>query len=96
MRGTRQSGVIGAGLSSLVLLSGCAGDGPSLPKLANLNPFAEKAVPLPGKRISIMQPAGPVTGELADASAPIILPAPRVNDTLGAGRAVRPTTLPAI
>jgi outer membrane protein assembly factor BamB len=63
-----------------VLLSGCAGDGPSLPKLANLNPFAEKAVPLPGKRISIMQPAGPVTGELADASAPIVLPAPRVND----------------
>ena len=56
MRGTRRSGVIGAGLSSLVLLSGCAGDGPSLPKLANLNPFAEKAVPLPGKRISIMQP----------------------------------------
>ena len=81
MRGTRHSGVIGAGLSSLVLLSGCAGDGPSLPKLANLNPFAEKAVPLPGKRISIMQPAGPVTGELAEASAPIILPAPRVNDT---------------
>ena len=71
---------MGAGLSSLVLLSGCAGDGPSLPKLANLNPFAEKAVPLPGKRIAVMQAQGPETGELADASAPIILPAPRVND----------------
>ena len=81
MKGTRHSSVIGAGLFSLVLLSGCAGDGPSLPKLAHLNPFAEKAVPLPGKRISIMQPAGPVTGELADASAPIVLPAPRVNVT---------------
>lgn len=81
MRGTRLSGAMGAGLSSLVLLSGCAGDGPSLPKLAELNPFAEKAVPLPGKRISIMQPTGPVTGELADAFAPIVLPAPRVNDS---------------
>lgn len=78
--GTRGSSWIGAGLVSLVLLSGCAGDGPSLPKLANLNPFAEKEVPLPGKRIAVMQAQGPVTGELADASAPIILPAPRAND----------------
>ncbi len=80
MRGMRLSSVMGAGLSSLVLLSGCAGDGPSLPKLANLNPFAEKEVPLPGKRISVMQAQGPETGELADASTPIILPAPRAND----------------
>ena len=78
--GTRRSGLIGMGLCSLVL-AGCAGDGPSLPKLANLNPFAEKAVPLPGKRISVMQAPGPVTGELADASTPITLPAPRVNDS---------------
>ena len=54
MRGTRRGSVIGAGLASLVLLSGCAGDGPSLPKLADLNPFAEKEVPLPGKRIAVM------------------------------------------
>jgi outer membrane protein assembly factor BamB len=80
MRGMRLSSVMGAGLSSLVLLSGCAGDGPSLPKLANLNPFAEKEVPLPGKRIAVMQAQGPETGELADASTPIILPAPRTND----------------
>lgn len=78
--GTRRSSLIGAGLCSFVLLSGCAGDGPSLPKLANLNPFAEKAVPLPGKRIPVMQAQGPVTGELADAFAPITLPAPRAND----------------
>ena len=63
-----------------MLLSGCAGDGPSLPKLADLNPFAEKEVPLPGKRIAVMQAQGPETGELADASAPIMLPAPRAND----------------
>jgi outer membrane protein assembly factor BamB len=65
-----------------VLLAGCAGDGPSLPKLANLNPFAEKAVPLPGKRIAVMevQGGGVETGELADAFAPITLPAAHVND----------------
>src|SRR5262245_37831186 len=78
--GTRRGSLIGVGVCSLALLSGCAGDGPSLPKLANLNPFAEKAVPLPGKRIAVMAPQGPETGELADAFAPITLPAPRVND----------------
>ncbi len=82
MRGRAQrNGLVGAGLFSLVLLSGCAGDGPSLPKLANLNPFAEKAVPLPGKRIAVMEAQGVETGELADAFAPITLPAPRVNDS---------------
>ncbi len=81
MRGRGQRyGLIGAGLSSLVLLAGCAGDGPSLPKISNLNPFAEKAVPLPGKRIPVMQAQGMETGELADGFSPITLPAPRVND----------------
>lgn len=74
-----RSGLIATGLCSLVLLAGCAGDGPSLPKLANLNPFAEKPVSLPGKRIPVMAPQGPETGELADAFAPITLPAPREN-----------------
>lgn len=82
MRGRAQrNGLVGAGVLSLVLLGGCAGDGPSLPKLANLNPFAEKAVPLPGKRIAVMEAQGMETGELADAFAPITLPAPRVNDS---------------
>jgi len=81
MRGRgRLGGLIGAGLVPLVLLAGCAGDGPSLPKISSLNPFAEKAVPLPGKRIPVMQAHGLETGELADAFAPITLPAPRVND----------------
>ena len=80
MRGGTQSSVVGAGLCAVVLLAGCAGDGPSLPKLANLNPFAEKQVPLPGKRVPVMQAAGPETGELAPAFAPITLPAPRVNE----------------
>jgi outer membrane protein assembly factor BamB len=65
-------------LAALALLAGCA-DGPTLPKLSELNPFAEKSVPLPGKRIPVMLTQNVTTGELADASAPIILPAPLVN-----------------
>jgi outer membrane protein assembly factor BamB len=71
--------VISGSLFALALLSGCA-DGPTLPKLGDLNPFAEKAVPLPGKRIPVMQTQDVVTGELADASAPILLPPPRANE----------------
>jgi outer membrane protein assembly factor BamB len=70
---------VGASLSLLVL-AGCAGDGPSLPKIGDLNPFAEKAVPLPGKRIPVMQANNVVTGDLADAFAPIVLPAPYANE----------------
>ena len=66
-------------LPALVALAGCAGDGPTLPKFGDLNPFAEKAVPLPGKRIPVMQTQEVVTGELADASAPITLPPARAN-----------------
>jgi outer membrane protein assembly factor BamB len=72
-------GLTGSSLAALALLSGCA-DGPTLPKMSDLNPFAEKMVPLPGKRIPVMPPqSSVVTGELADASAPIVLPAPRLN-----------------
>ena len=72
-------GLTGSSLAALALLSGCA-EGPTLPKMADLNPFAEKVVPLPGKRIPVMQPqSSVVTGELSDASAPIVLPAPRLN-----------------
>lgn len=77
--GIGRSSVIGAGVSALALLSGCAGDGPSLPKISDLNPFAEKAVPLPGKRIPVMQTQEMTTGELADASAPLVLPPQRAN-----------------
>jgi len=71
---------MGGSLWVLALLCGCA-DGPSLPKLNDLNPFAEKAVPLPGKRIPVMQQQNNiVTGELADAFSPIVLPAPVANE----------------
>jgi outer membrane protein assembly factor BamB len=79
MRGRiSRTSLLGSSLLALALLSGCA-EGPSLPKLGELNPFAEKAVPLPGKRIPVMQQKDTVTGELADASTPIMLPAAYAN-----------------
>lgn len=68
-----------------VALAGCA-DGlagmslPSLPKIQNLNPFAEKEVPLPGKRVAVIQQEN-ITGSLAPADKPISLPPQRNNDT---------------
>ncbi|KAB2847695.1 MAG: pyrrolo-quinoline quinone, partial [Hyphomicrobiaceae bacterium] len=44
-------------------------DGPSLPRITDLNPFAEKEKPLPGKRISILEQEKKI-GELAPALAP--------------------------
>lgn len=61
-------------------LGGCAGEGPSLPKIGDLNPFKEKQQPLPGRRIPIVQTTESISSNLADASAPITLPPPRVND----------------
>jgi outer membrane protein assembly factor BamB len=74
-------------LAALIVgpLAGCASSGlelPSLPKLSDItNSFKEKTPPLPGRRISIMPQKDKLAGELADAGAPIALPAERVNDT---------------
>ena len=65
-----------------VTLTGCGSSLPSLPslpKMKNLNPFAEENPPMPGKRISVMPQKQKVPGELADAAAPITLPAPVAN-----------------
>jgi outer membrane protein assembly factor BamB len=72
---------IAASVMVAVVLSGCADSLPSLPKLTDLNPFAEKQVPLPGKRISIMAEGNKVGGELAVADRPITLPAITSNDS---------------
>jgi outer membrane protein assembly factor BamB len=74
------------GASSLIaivvtlLLSGCAGDGPSLPKISDLNPFKEKQTPLPGRRVPIVETTESISANLADANAPIVIPSPRTND----------------
>lgn len=60
-------------------LGGCS-DGPSLPKISDLNPFKEKQTPLPGKRIPVMQAAEKIPGELAAADKPIALPPQKSNE----------------
>jgi outer membrane protein assembly factor BamB len=85
----RQEGK-GLGAAAMALLSGLALAGcsdslsgmslPSMPKLQDLNPFAEKQVPLPGKRVSVLQREDNGS-ELAAADSPIALPPPQLNDT---------------
>lgn len=68
------------GLGALTL-AGCASseDGPQLPRLSDLNPFAEKEVPLTGKRVAIIQQEEKL--DLASADAPIGLPPALGNDS---------------
>jgi outer membrane protein assembly factor BamB len=63
-----------------LLVAGCADSLPSLPKFSDINPFAEKQVPLAGKRIPIMEATGSI-GELAAADRPVYVPAPIANDS---------------
>ena len=78
---------IRAGASSLfaiiatISLGGCASDGPSLPKISELNPFKEKQTPLPGRRIPIVETTESISSNLADANGPIVIPSPRANDS---------------
>ncbi len=73
----------GVGFAALVAvgLSACAGDGPTLPKIADLNPFKEKPQPLPGRRIPVVQTTESIANNLAEADKPIVLPPQRANDT---------------
>lgn len=77
--GRRGLGLI-ALLSASFALAGCGGSSlPSLPKMADLNPFSEEDPPLPGRRIPVLPQKEKVPGELAAADAPITLPAPVAN-----------------
>ena len=68
------------GLSACAL-AGCSSDSlPSLPSVGELNPFKEKQAPLPGRRIPVLPANEKIPGELADASTPISIPAPVVNE----------------
>jgi outer membrane protein assembly factor BamB len=75
--------ICGAGLAAIaaVVLSGCAGDGPTLPKIGELNPFKEKQQPLPGRRIAIVETTDSIASNLAEADHPIAVPPPRANDS---------------
>jgi len=67
---------------SAVALTGCS-DGPSLPRLGDLNPFSEKEAPLPGKRIPVALAESNAGADLATATTDraISLPAPHQNDS---------------
>ena len=81
MPGTTSVKLVAVALVAAGLVGGCAGEGPSLPKLGDLNPFKEKQVPLPGKRVSVIAARETLPGELADGSKPIVLPAPQANES---------------
>lgn len=61
------------GASSLSI-GGCSDSLPSLPKISNLNPFKEKPVPVPGRRVPILPSNEKIPGELADTGSPIVPP----------------------
>lgn len=74
---------LAVGGTALSMLAGCSSDSmqlPSLPKVGDLNPFKEKQVPLPGKRVAILQTREKLAGDLADASKPIALPPAHANE----------------
>lgn len=69
-------------VAAAVLLAGCASDdGPTLPKISELNPFKEKQTPLPGRRIPIVETTESIGSNLADANKAISLPSPRMNQS---------------
>lgn len=68
-------------VATAVMLAGCASEAPSLPKISDLNPFKQKQTPLPGRRIPIVETTESIGSNLADASKPISLPSPRMNQS---------------
>lgn len=75
---TRGKAVAAVALSALAIaLAGC---GDSMPKLQDLNPFAEKEIPLPGKRVAILQHET-IHSDAAAASRPLTLPPMQANDS---------------
>lgn len=69
-------------LAIVSVAAGCSDSLPSLPRLSDLNPWAEKQVPLPGKRVAVKLADG-ATGsiELASAERPVTLPLPQANES---------------
>jgi outer membrane protein assembly factor BamB len=63
----------------MLATTGCAGEA-QLPKLSELNPFAEKEVPLPGKRVPVSLTEGRAGFDVAAAERPIALPPAYSND----------------
>lgn len=68
-------------LTAGMVLGGCSDSLPSLPKVSELNPFKEVVPPLPGKRIPVLPAQEKSIGELSEASGPIVVPPPRLNES---------------
>ena len=76
--GTRGKVSLAAAFSLLALaLVGCSD---SMPKLSDLNPFAEKEVPLPGKRVAIIQQES-LRSDAVVAGRPVTLPPQQANES---------------
>lgn len=79
--GTKRRVAVGSALVVLGL-AGCSGGLPTTADLNAMNPFAEKQVPLPGKRVPVLLSEGSTGSiELAAADRPLTLPPPRQNET---------------
>lgn len=71
----------GCAVAAAVVVSGCSSGELQMPRLQDLNPFAEKEVPLPGKRIPVSLTEGRAGLDVAPADRPIVLPPAQSNET---------------
>jgi len=78
----RPAGIRGrnrCGIALLLLGLGLAGCSDSMPRLQDLNPFAEKEIPLKGTRIPVLRQET-ITSDASAAGRPLMLPQPKAND----------------
>ncbi len=81
--GRGRLGAVGVSLLCALTLTGCSDalvgmSMPELPKIDDINPWAEKPVPLPGKRMAVIQQEN-IASNLSGADKPILLPPQREN-----------------
>ncbi len=67
-------------MAAALALGGCSESLPSLPKLTELNPFAEKQQVMPGKRVAIASDISSAGIDLAPADRPIVIAAYAGNE----------------
>lgn len=81
VRAVRPSAGMVSTIALAALLAGCSESLPSLPKLTDLNPFAEKQQPLPGKRVAIVTDSTTSSIDMAPADRPMAIAAFTGNET---------------
>lgn len=78
---TRPLVTLASTIAFACLIGGCSESLPSLPKLNDLNPFAEKQQPLPGKRIPIATSVATAGIDMAPADRPMAIAAFTGNES---------------